>query len=389
MRKSKRVISLLLTAIMVMTTFVVAAPMLLVDADAATTIDGVTQERVVGTDGSYKSTYDNYAAQYLNGASNPTNIVIPGLNAAQDYVIQGMTYYPDRDWMLVTAYHSDGNASSKIFALDAATGEFVAMFSFLNPDGSTNMDHGGGIAVSENNIYYSCGDKDRKIAYAPLSALENAPLNAHTQIQLVDEKEFIEIGSVSNDDKTAYSAYVCYDQGVLWMGNFYDLGAKLLGVTIAAADYNAPSNNTYNSMVFGYKLSGSTSAEEWANLTGATGKDCQGSPSYAIGLDNALKDVQYATVDNGKLYLSRSYGSGAGNSINFGFGDSSFLTVADIDLSQPGDTPVTISTQSTGSLDKTVMAYDIDDYDSYAMMPMSEGLCVEQQNFYHLRRCFQ
>ncbi len=380
MRKSKRIISLLLTAIMVATTFVVAIPTLLVDADAAVTIDGVTQERVVGTDGSYATTYDNYAAAYLNGASNPTNIVIPGLNAAQDYVIQGMTYYPARDWMLVTAYHNvaDGETvqSSKVFALDAATGEFVAMFSFINVDGTTNVDHGGGIAVSENNIYYSCGDKDRKIAYAPVSALENAPLGQHTQIQLVAEKDFVEIGSVSYDSKTAYSAYVCYDEGILWMGNFYDLGAKLLGVTIAAADYNAPSNNIYNSMVFGYELSGSTSAEEWANLTGATGKDCQGNPSYAIGLDNTLKDVQYAVVDNGKLYLSRSYGSGAGNSINFGFGDSSFLTVADIDLSVPGDTPVTISTKSTGSLDKTVMAYDISTYNSYAMMPMSEGLCV-------------
>ncbi len=381
MRKSKRIISLLLTAIMVATTFVVAIPTLLVDADAAVTIDGVTQERVVGTDGSYATTYDNYAAAYLNGASNPTNIVIPGLNAAQDYVIQGMTYYPKRDWMLVTAYHNvaDGETtqSSKVFALDAATGEFVAMFSFINVDGTTiNTDHGGGIAVSENNIYYSCGDKDRKIAYAPVSVLENAPLGQHTQIQLVAEHDFVEIGSVSYDSKTAYSAYVCYDQGILWMGNFYDLGAKLLGVTIAAADYNAPSNNIYNSMVFGYELSGSTPAEEWANLTGATGKDCQGNPSYAIGLDNTLKDVQYAVVDNGKLYLSRSYGSGAGNSINFGFGDSSFLTVADIDLSVPGDTPVTISTKSTGSLDKTVMAYDISDYNSYAMMPMSEGLCV-------------
>ena len=376
MRKSKRIISLLLTAIMIATTFVVAIPTLLVDADAAATIDGVTQERVVGTDGSYATTYDNYAAMYLNGASSPTNIVIPGLNAAQDYVIQGVTYYPKRDWMLVTAYHNDGTESSKVFALDAATGEFVAMFSFLNLDGSSNMDHGGGIAISENNIYYSCGDKDRKIAYAPVSVLENAPLGQHTKIQLVAEKDFVEIGSVSYDSKTAYSAYVCYDQGILWMGNFYDLGAKLLGVTIAAADYNAPSNNTYNSMVFGYELSGSTSAEEWANLTGATGKDCQGSPSYAIGLDNTLKDVQYAVVDNGKLYLSRSYGSGAGNSINFGFGDSSWLTIADIDLSVPGDTPVTISTTGTGSLDKTVMAYNIDDYNSYAMMPMSEGLCV-------------
>ena len=376
MRNSKRVISVLLCAIMVLTSFVVAAPMLGVEANAATTIDGVTQERVIGTDGSYATTYDNYAAAYLNGASSPTDIVIPGLNAAQDYVIQGVTYYPERDWMLVTAYHNDGTESSKVFALDAATGEFVAMFSFLNVDGSANMDHGGGIAVSENNIYYSCGDKDRKIAYAPISALANAPLGQHTQIQLVAEKDFVEIGSVSYDDKTAYSAYVCYDQGILWVGNFYDLGAKLLGVTIAAADYNAPSNNQYNSMIFGYELSGNGSAEEWANLTGATGKDCQGNPSYAIGLDNTLKDVQYAVVDNGKLYLSRSYGSGAGNSVSFGFGESSYLTIADIDLSVPGDTPVTISTTGTDSLNKTVMAYDISDYNNYAMMPMSEGLCV-------------
>ena len=549
MKTSKRVLSLVLTAIMVMTSFVVAVPMLLVETDAATTIDGVTQERVVGTDGSYKTTYDNYAAQYLNGASTPTQIVIPGLNASQDYVIQGMTYYPKRDWMLVTAYHNDGTASSKVFALDAATGEFVAMFSFVNTDGSVNMDHGGGIAVSEHNIYYSCGDKDRRIAYAPLSALENAPVGQHTQIQLVDSIDFVEVGSIEYDGKTAYTAYVCYDQGVLWMGNFYDLGAKLLGVTIAAADYNAPANDQYNSMVFGYKLAGNSSAEEWDHLKGKfknlfnvtagsgtssasgstmnwsayqniggvgvagtitaptayvgefignfgsfyltegvnytieftstnrstdmymfapNGGHCNvkqsaqttitqlddgryhykmnftaglkpagadstwpttqstsgtytgtytvrfdqdaiqagevrefaitdikvsqtngyanaesvhdegyvGNPSYALALDNTLKDVQYATVDNGKLYLSRSYGSGAGNSINFGFGDTSKLTVADIDLSQPGTVPVTISTTSTGSKDKTVMAYDISDYKDFNMMPMSEGLCV-------------
>ena len=107
-----------------------------------------------------------------------------------------------------------------------------------------------------------------------------------------------------------------------------------------------------------------------------------GSPSYALGLDNNLKDVQYATVDNGKLYLSRSYGSGAGNSINFGFGDSSYLTIADIDLSVPGDTPVTISTTGTGSLDKTIMAHNISKYKDYPMMPMSEGLCVIEGNIF-------
>ena len=386
--QGKRFFSLILAVVMMATVFNIAFPVLKLDASAqGETIDGVSQTRVVGTDGSYVSTYENYAAQYLNGASSPTNIVIPGLDPAQDYVIQGMTYYPERDWMLVTAYHnydSENDAeqfSSKVFALDAATGDFVAMFSFINVDGSINTDHGGGIAVSENNIYYACGDKDRKIAYAPLSALADAPLNTHTQIQLVAEKEFVEVGSIESDDKTAYTAYVCYDEGVLWTGNFYDVGASLAGFTIAADEYNVPANSVYNSMVFGYKLSGSSSAEEWANLTGAKGTDCQGNPSYAIGLNNAIKDVQYAVVDNGKLYLSRSFGSGAGNSVDFGFGETSTLTVADIDLSQPGTSDITISTNTDGAT-KTIKAYDIQNYDNFAMPPMSEGLCfIDDQLF--------
>ena len=379
MRKSKRIISLVLTAIMVATTFVVAIPTLLVDADAATTIDGVTQERIVGTDGSYVTTYDNYAAAYLNGASSPTNIVIPGLNPSQDYVIQGMTYYPGRDWMLITAYHNaaDGETvqSSKVFAIDAATGEFVAMFSFLNPDGTANTEHGGGIAVSENNIYYACGDDDRQIAYAPLSAFENAPLGQHTAVQLVDMVEFNEIGSIADGDKTAYTAYVCYDNGILWTGNFYDMGVKILGISVAATDYSVPAHDQYNSMVFGYQLKGSSSAEEWNNLMGATGKDCRGNPSYTIGLNNAIKDVQYAVVDNGKLYLSCSFGTGEGtNSVSLGGMDPySSLIVADIDLSQPGTKSITLNTHN-GT--QPVMAYDIQNYERFAMMPMSEGLCV-------------
>lgn len=393
--KGKKVLSLVLAAIMLATTVSVALPHIKLDtkaadvqrdADGNIVIDGVTQKPIV-TDNNTTAIlntqkYDEYAASYLGGSSYSTGIVIPGLDSTQDYVIQGMTYYPDRDWFLVTAYHNadtdngETAASSKIFALDAATGDFVAMFSFKNVDGTTNTDHGGGIAVSEYNIYYSCGDKDRKIAYAPLSKLAEAPLYEHTVIDLVAEVDFVEVGSVSGDDsKTAYTAYVCYDEGILWMGNFYDVGADLAGFTIAAADYNAPASSKFNSMVFGYKLEGSSSPEEWANLTNSDGSDCQGSPSYAIGLNNALKDVQYAVVDNGKLYLSRSYGSGSGNSLTFGFGETSTLTIADIDLSVPGDTDVTISTTSTDSLDKTIKAYNITDYDNYSMMPMSEGLC--------------
>lgn len=377
-RMMKKALSLLLTLTILVGTVSIGIPFMKFNVRAAgtiTTSDGtetITQTEIVTTD--RETTYNSYAAQYLNGASEATNMVIPGLPESQDYVVQGISYYPAKDWMVVTAYHNDGTYSSKMFCLDAKTGEFVAMFSFLNVDGTTNLDHGGGIAFSEHNIYYSCGDKDRKIAYAPLSELDDIDVGEHKVIQLTAEMEFPEVGSVTSGDKTAYTAYVCYDNGFLWMGNFYDRGASLAGITIAAADYNAPATSNYNSMVYGYKLKGSTSAEEWANLVSGT-SDCKGTPTHALALDNNIKDVQYAVVDNGKLYLSCSYGSGAGNSVNFGFGETSKLITAEIDLSAQPTTDITISVSSDNSSTKNIKAHVINDYETYDMMPMSEGLC--------------
>lgn len=382
----KKVLSLLLTLTILVGTVSIGIPFMKFDVGAAGTItvtydDGtketITQTQIVTTN--RETTYGSYAAQYLNGAGEATDIVIPGLDPNENYVIQGMTYYPQKDWMLVTAYHnSDSPKPSKVFCLDAATGEFVAMFSFINVDGVTpNTDHGGGIAISEYNIYYSCGDQDRKIAYAPLyllDGIETEP-DKYRTVQLAGEAVFTEVGSVTNGSKTAYAAYVCYDQGYLWMGNFYDRGARLGGITVAADQYNVPATSAYNSMVYGYKLKGSGSAAEWGNLISGI-SDCKGYPTHAIALDNNIKDVQYAVVDDGKLYLSCSYGSGAGNSIRFGFGASSKLITADIDLSAQPTTDVVISTSEDNTITKTIKAHSVSEYETYDMMPMSEGLCI-------------
>ncbi|MBQ4572269.1 MAG: VWA domain-containing protein [Clostridia bacterium] len=381
MKKNKifrKAMSLLLSLAILMGTLAIAIPMMKVNVSAITTSDGetITQTQIVTSNRDV--TYGNYAAQYLNGAGEATDMVIPGLAASEDYVVQGISYYPAKDWMVVTAYYNAGDdetpKSSKMFCLDAKTGNFVAMFSFLNVDGTVNTDHGGGIAFSENNIYYSCGDKDRKIAYAPLSALDDIETGEHKEIQLAGEAVFTETGSVTSSSKTAYTAYVCYDQGYLWMGNFYDRGASLAGITIAAADYNVPATAGYNSMVYGYKLQGSNSQEEWNNLINGTA-DCKGSPSQAIALDNNIKDVQYAVVDNGKLYLSCSYGSGSGNSVSFGFGATSKLITADIDLSAQPAIDIEISISEDNNTKKTIKAHKVSEYETYDMMPMSEGLC--------------
>lgn len=363
----------MLSLVMVMTAFVVAVPVIATAAAAEgdIVIDGVSQTRVVSD---YESTYVKYAADYLGGSSKPTDIVIPGLDPDQDYVIQGIAYYPQKDWMLVTSYHNaaDGEEtqSSKVFVLDNKTGEFYAMISFTNPDYTTNTDHGGGIAVSEYNLYYACNDTDRKIAYAPLSEIENLKKGEHKVVHLAAEREFYEVGSVTSSSKTAYTAYVCCDEGILWTGNFYtsNTAANLTG-----GDYGVKANNAYNSMVWGYELSGSSSEEEWENLMGATGADCQGNPSYVVGVSNNVDEIQYAVVDNGKLYMSSSYGTGTGN---WSTDKYSHLTVADIDLSVPGTQTVTFITNANGDTRTVNTAYGITWYQSFDFMPMSEGLCV-------------
>ena len=142
MKKNKifrKAMSMLLTLTILVGTVSICLPFLKLDAGAVsiTSSEGetITQTSVVADS---ETVYSNYATNYLNGAGESTGIVIPGLDPAQDYVIQGMTYYPKKDWMLVTAYHADGTYSSKVFCLDAKTGEFVAMLSFLIVDGSIN-----------------------------------------------------------------------------------------------------------------------------------------------------------------------------------------------------------------------------------------------------------
>lgn len=381
MKTSRKVISLLLSVIMFMTCFAVALPNVTIEAEAqGETINGITQTRIV-PDGTYQAVYASYASAYLSGFSEPTELVIPGLSEANNYVVQGMTYYPQKNWVLITAYHnSDSPSPSMVYCIDVATGDFVAMFSFLNVDGTANTDHGGGIAVSENNIYYSCGDMDRSIAYAPLSAIEGIENDAskYRTVQLVAEQTFYEVGSVADGDATAYTAYCCYDQGVLWMGNFYDEGT--LGGLIAA-DYDVPAHSSYNSMVWGYELSGSNSAEEWANLTSNT-NNCQGNPSYVIALPNDIIDVQYATVDDGRLYLSRSYGTGTETCINFGMSEYSQLSIADIDLTVSGTGTLTFTTDANGTQRTVTDAYIVPSMQTFDFMPMSEGLCVIDDYIY-------
>lgn len=309
MKTSKRIISLVLCAVMVLGTFLSLGPVVSFEAEAAEdiTLGGITQQRVVGTDDSYKSIYRSYQKRFFNGEETnwPTDFVIPGLSSSNDYTPQGMTYWKAKEWILISAYDASGQKrNSVIYALDAVTTKMVALFKIQNADGTTNTSHGGGIAASEHNFYYA--DSASKISYIPLSEMDVAP-NTEKTIKL---KESVNLaGEMTGPGKSeaVKTSYCCYDEGVLWTGNFYYSGD---------GDYDAQFHTgRFHSVLMGYKLAGNSSAEEWYYLKNGYNIVKLTNPNTKLTVDNGAAKMTYVVnnVDGANVEIRGSVNAYAAN----------------------------------------------------------------------------
>lgn len=253
MKAFKKAIALVLCLVMTVGIFAVAGitvddiANLFPKAEAAITLGGITQQRVISN---YEATYRAYQKRFFKGEETnwPTNFVIPGLGSADDYTPQGMTYWKEKEWILISAYDAGGSDNSVIYALDVVSTDMVAVFKIQNADGSVNTSHGGGIAASEYNFYYA--DSGSKISYVPLSEMDVAPGTTKT----IKLKDSIDLNKELNGVATSYC---CYDEGVLWTGNFY---------ISSDSRYNKTFASDYAQTLMGYKLAGNSSEEEWYYL---------------------------------------------------------------------------------------------------------------------------
>ena len=115
--------------------------------------------------------YSFYISHFKKGP------VIPGL--FQSAVPQGMTYYSDKDLILISNYMFDTRPSC-ITAVSMSDGLLKKTLWLLNPDGSPYTGHVGGLAVSEKYLWIASG---KGVYSVSLNAFEKQKNNTNLQME--------------------------------------------------------------------------------------------------------------------------------------------------------------------------------------------------------------
>ena len=195
---------------------------------------------------SYISDYLSGFAVPMDGTNGNPDYLVPG--QAENMIPQGLTYWPEKDWLLISSYDKKEENASVIFALDRETGIFAAQFNLYTVDGTPWKCHAGGIGVSKYNLYIT---SDCGVAYFPLTDLD---VESGT-VKSIAYKETMNFGQLGK----TYSAYVSVSDGMLWVGNFYSnspLSPPLAKMGLIGEDWVWKPNDKYYNAILGYELSG-------------------------------------------------------------------------------------------------------------------------------------
>lgn len=291
----------------------------------------MTQEAKVSEE-TYKSneTYE----MFLKAAEKYT--LTPGLK--QNTIPQGLSRNPKTGYLYVSSYSGASNTPSVILVMDP-TGKFVAQYNIYNADETPFTGHVGGVAVTEDYLYFS-GPADPNGYYTLAEFdLSTLTLNGSQDIKIEN--------TVSIPIATGYLSYA---DGMLWIGNFYLKGTYDLGKVFNFTTKNS-SGKEYGGYAAAYDLNG----KDEKRLTVGKG-DKYAVPDHVLATPEKVQGFAYR---DGCVMLSTSYGRR----------NTSVLMCYRIDLAKPtGDITVDGMKYPLTILDMTNMVK------SYPTMPMTEGL---------------
>ena len=147
----------------------------------------------------------NYArlnvSYYINKSKYIETIDVQG-NTSR-YVPQGLAYSKNYNIAMQTSYNSDRNVSM-LYITDFETGTLLKSLELIEPDGSNNIHHVGGITTDENTVWIT---NDYEVEEYSLEEI------------ITTENDYIK--SIKTSSLPIRGDFCKYNNGTLWIGDFF------------------------------------------------------------------------------------------------------------------------------------------------------------------------
>ncbi len=298
--------------------------------------DKITQTAVVTkNDVTEIEEYKNFFKEFKS------DFTIPGL--LEGIIPQGICYIGDLDAFAISGYFEDGKFPSMIMLVDGETGKFTKAFPLKNVDEKDYFGHAGGLTASEDYIYITSEDTCYICEVDRLKSLKNGEA----------------LKFQSNFKLNTFGSFACYNDGVLWTGDFIESSDK--GREKARKITTLDSGETFYAYCEGYILKdGLPDVKKINSQTNGY------IPDYFLAIPEQVQGMCFTL--SGKIIFSTSYGR-KNNSEIYVY-DDVFLTER-VGTYKIEDTQTDLLACSSDLLKETIIA-----------PPMAEGIVQGEKGQY-------
>ncbi len=269
------------------------------------------------------------------------DFIIPGL--LEGIIPQGFCYIGELNAFAISGYYEDGIFPSMLMLVDAKTGKFTKAFPLQNVDGTDYSGHAGGLTASEDYIYLTSESTCYICEIESLKKLDNGDT----------------LKLESNFKLNTFGSFACYNDGVLWTGDFIESSDK--GRESARKITTLGSGETFYAYCEGYILkNGIPDVKKVNSQTNGY------IPDYLLAIPEQVQGMSFTL--SGKIIFSTSYGR-KNNSYIYVY-DDVFLTER-VGTYEIEETEIDILACSSDLLKETIIA-----------PPMAEGITQGENGQY-------
>jgi hypothetical protein len=216
--------------------------------------------------------------------------IIPGL--AQELIPQGLTYDSVNNWLIAFNYRP-GEKSAMLTLINGTTGALDKSVTIYNADQTPYTGHAGGVVVTAFDLWISGIGYLHRI---PLQDVVNAP--NRSRVYIADR---FKTGNVA--------AFVLYRDGVLWAGEFHEAVDHPTPTTHHKTTRNGSSNRAW---MIGFTLNPTTGRLPIGKYVN---DNTTVNPDRILSITDKIQGA--ATLPNGRIALSQSYGRNNDSMIYF------------------------------------------------------------------------